>query len=133
MKKWITMVLAVVLVGMLALPALAVQVQPRWTESARIGGNFDISASGTASFKVNTQADGANKIVMSVKLQKDTGSGWKNVKTWSATSNSRAVSKSGSQVVKKGAEYQLVISSDVYVGGSLVETAEEVFSYGYFG
>lgn len=120
-----------VLLLLVATVVSAAAVTPRWSELQYVTANLDIASSGRAEFSASARSLDADRLEMTVTLEKDDGSGWEEVKSWSAE-GSYVVSKSGSCYVAEGAEYRLVIAVDVYVDGEYVETGEETFDYGWY-
>lgn len=134
MKKWIAVLLSGVFIlsfASFAAASEAKMAEPRWEALSSLVISAEQS-SGTVDYSVRVIARSADRLSLTVRLQKDTGSGWTNVKTWTVDKNANAVSKSGSWPVPQGAEYRIKASVDVYAGGRYIETGEETYDLGYY-
>lgn len=113
------------------------QMDPRWSHFTTVVGDLDITSSGKA--RVLTTVSANRSIVDQVKvtcnLQKLEGGTWKNIKTWSETSDPKTphvVVIEKNYYVEKGYSYRIEVKSKAYQGGVLQESITSTFDYGYF-
>ena len=128
MKKVVTLLLTIVLVlGIMAPAAFAFAendaVQPRYFRISTFDIAFDISSSGKSScYSKIVTYESTDTIDLTIELQRDGGSGWSTIKTWTGEDTGR-ISLDKVWYVTSGYEYRLRITAEVYdTNGKLLET-----------
>lgn len=128
MKKVVTLLLTIVLVfGIMAPAAFAVaendSVQPRYLRIRSFDIAFDISSSGKSScYSKIVTYESTDTIDLTIELQRDGGSGWSTIKTWTGEDTGR-ISLDKVWYVTSGYEYRLRITAEIYdTNGKLLET-----------
>lgn len=112
----------------LAAPDISVYTngpEARWNYLTVIQGSLDIN-DGIAHINTRAAADGSgvNKMKVTVDLQRISSNGSvKTIKTWTTTKSSFIASLTKDWAVDENYLYQIVITADAYIDGSLVETA----------
>lgn len=126
MKRFICLILALLLLVPCAVPAMAVEtesvVTPRYNYIARIYSGLQIGTLGLSACQANCYAENGDSVVLTAKLQQYNGSTWTTLKTWSATGEDFAT-LSKNYAVPKGYTYRLSASCSVYsASGVLLES-----------
>lgn len=110
-------------------------VQPMWLYITQIDGTIDISTGGYAKVKAEGQANSkeVTRVTLMASLQQNVGGTWKEVKSWTASSNGTYVSLSEKVwPVAHGYSYRVVISTKAYNDNALLEQRSYTANYGYF-
>lgn len=107
------------------MPVYNVGITPRWSYLNVIQGSLEVK-DGTAYINTRASADGTdvNKMKVTVNLQRVSSNGSvKTIKTWTTTKSSFIASLTKEWAVDTSYSYQIVITADAYIDGTLVETA----------
>ena len=115
--------------------AQANEMQPLWTYVTKVNGTLDISNTGMAKVTAKGGADskGVTKITVSASLQQLIGGTWKELKSWTSSSDGTSVSLSEkSWSVAHGYSYRVVASVKAYTGTALLEQGSSIQNFGYF-
>lgn len=137
MKKVLSVILAVTLIIILAVPCFAATasengMSPRYTYIKLLTANLTINeSSGISTSKATCYSLSGYTVEIECKLQQQTGSGWTTLKTWTATGNGYAnINKDWA--VSSGHTYQVYITYRIRnTAGSLLESTSTTKSYVY--
>ena len=126
MKRLLCLILALMLVMLSVTPALAMEsesaIMPRYSYIAQMYSGLQIGKLGLSACHASCYAEGADSVVLTVRLQQYNGSSWTTVKTWTATGTDIA-SISKNYAVPSGYTYCLRANCTVYnASGTLLET-----------
>lgn len=126
MKRFLCVLLAVVVVATLAAPALAAanepSVSPRYTYIQYISAGLNIDETfGLTDCTAGCTVYGGNSIILTCSLQQYNGSYWTTIKSWTSTTKpSAAIAKNYG--VYSGYVYRVKASCSVYdASGKLLE------------
>lgn len=113
------------------------QMDPRWSHFTTVVGDLDITSSGKATVIATVSANRSkvDQVKVTCNLQKLEGGTWKNIKTWSETSDPKTphvVALEKTYYVAEGYSYRIEVKSKAYQGGVLQESITSTFDYGYF-
>lgn len=111
------------------------EVQPLWTYVTKVGATIDISDAGVAKVKATGEANtkGVTKTTITASLQQMKDGKWKEVKSWTVSSNSMSASlPEKSWAVNHGYSYRVVATAKAYKGTTLLEQGSHTQNYGYF-
>ena len=130
-EKTISISLIVLLLALLALPAYAAETEPqsdiglKFTHIWSMGASLNITSTGKAECEgfVNASSD-EYTAVLTVTLQKSTGSGWTNLKSWEGSGSGHSgLIVGGNYFVGRGT-YRVCVTANIYSSsGALLETA----------
>lgn len=134
-SKMKSAVSVIVVFTLLVVSASAAVIQPRWTYIASIVSSLDISDSGYATLYGGGSAPSpnVNKVKVIVELQQFKDFGWHTLNTWTATGSGWSV-RTSTKIwpVAHGYSYRLHVTFEAYNGNSLLESATQDYSYGFF-
>ncbi len=134
MKKRVSILLCGFLISMLfCLTAFGAEEGVfRWSLIDEISGSLEISNNAVATATAFSKCDEADSMTITASLQQYKNGKWNEIKQWVKSKDSISVSTGGDWAVSRGYQYQLVITSKVYIDNRLAETGSKTISYGYF-
>ncbi len=137
MRKILSVILAVLMVTVLAVPAFAAMpntpvLSPQYTYIRTLSANLTIDEDvGVATCTATCYSESGYTVEITCKLQQYNGSTWVTMKTWTA-SGSRYASINKDWAVFSGYTYRVYVTYFVRnAAGSIVETTTSTRSYVY--
>ncbi len=134
LKSRFLLVLAMIITILSSVTAFAGNgIVPRWDYLMMITGHMDVTSynSATVSVAVDSDAIDVDELRVTVNLQQFNG-GWKNYKTWTETIKDSAAMFDKKAAIPKGYSYQIEVTAKAYKNGKFLESATEVFDYGFY-
>lgn len=134
MKRIVLFILTVLLACPIAIHSYAAmpeEVEPLYNEINSLYANLDISSLGVATCTGRITAKQLDSVKVIVRLQQDTGTSWKTLKSWSSSGTATAYA-SGSYAVYKGYTYRVSVSGYVYdTDDTILETDTLTYEVDY--
>ena len=108
-------------------------IVPHWDYLVMISADMEVNNynSATVSVDVYSDSNDVDELRITVKLQQFDG-GWSNYKTWTETIKDSSAMFDKKAAIPKGYSYQIVVTAKAYKNGKFLESATEVFDYGFY-
>ncbi len=108
-------------------------IAPHWDYLMMMSADMQVTSynSATVSVEVDSDARDVDELKVTVKLQQFDG-GWTNYKTWTETIKDSAAMFKKKTTIPKGYSYQIELTVSTYKNGKFLESATEVFDYGFY-
>lgn len=108
-------------------------IVPHWDYLVMISADMEVNNynSATVSVDVYSDSNDVDELRITVKLQQFDG-GWSNYKTWTETIKDSSAMFDKKAAIPKGYSYQIEVTAKAYKNGKFLESATEVFDYGFY-
>lgn len=108
-------------------------IAPHWDYLMMMTADMDVTSYNAATVYAEVDSDSrdVDTLKVTVKLQQFDG-GWNNYKTWTETINNNFASVEKKTAIPKGYSYQIEVTAKAYKNGKFLESATEVFDYGFY-
>lgn len=134
LKTQILLMLAIVITILFSVTAFAGNgISPHWDYLMMISADMEVTSYNSATVSVDVDSDSrdVDELRVTVKLQQFDG-GWKNYKTWTETVKDSLAMFDKKTAIPKGYSYQIEVTAKAYKNGKFLESATEVFDYGFY-
>lgn len=108
-------------------------IAPHWDYLMMMSADMQVTSynSATVSVEVDSDDRDVDELRITVNLQQFNG-GWKNYETWTKTVKDSAAMFKKYTAIPKGYSYQIEVTVKAYKNGKFLESATEVFDYGFY-
>ncbi len=134
LKSQILLMMAIVMVILSSISAFANDgIAPHWSYLWMISADMNVTSYNAATVHVEASADPteADELKVTIKLQQFDGD-WKNYKTWTEDVKDDFATIKKQTAIPKGYSYQIEVTVKAYKNGKFLESATEVFDYGFY-
>lgn len=134
LKSQVLLMMAIVITILFSITAFADSgIAPHWDYLVMISADMEVNSYNSATISVDADSDGedVDEMRITVNLQQFDG-GWQNYKTWTQTVKSSAAMITKKAAIPKGYSYQIEVTVKAYKNGKFLESATEVFDYGFY-
>lgn len=134
LKSQFLLALAILVTVFVSLTAFANDgISPHWSYLSMISADMEVNSynSATVSVEADSVASDVDELRITVNLQQFNG-GWKNYETWTKTVKDSAAMFKKYTAIPKGYSYQIEVTVKAYKNGKFLESATEVFDYGFY-
>ena len=134
MRKFISILLAVCLLMVAALPAVAAEgssaVNPRYSHIGSLDGGVSVNSSGTATcFAQADSKSTACKVQLNMQLQGFTGTNWSLCKSWSTIATGVASLSKTAATSSDFTDYRIQITCKIYDSSYTLLESVTVYKY----
>lgn len=108
-------------------------IAPRWDYLMMMSADMDVTSYNAATVHAEVSSDSrdVDELKVTIKLQQFDG-GWKDYKTWTVNVDDNFATIKKQTAIPKGYSYQIELTAKAYKNGKFLESATEVFDYGFY-
>ena len=108
-------------------------IAPRWDYLMMMSADMKVTTynAATVHAEVDSDALDVDELKVTIKLQQFDG-GWKDYKTWTVNVDDSFATIKKQTAIPKGYSYQIELTAKAYKNGKFLESATEVFDYGFY-
>lgn len=134
LKSWFLLILAMIIMILSSITTFARNgIAPRWDYLMMMSADMDVTSYNAATVHAEVSSDSrdVDELKVTIKIQQFDG-GWKDYKTWTVNVDDNFATIKKQTAIPKGYSYQIELTAKAYKNGKFLESATEVFDYGFY-
>lgn len=134
LKSWFLLILAMIIMILSSITAFARNgIVPRWDYLMMMSADMDVTSYNAATVHAEVSSDSrdVDELKVTITIQQFDG-GWKDYKTWTVNVDDNFATIKKQTAIPKGYSYQIELTAKAYKNGKFLESATEIFDYGFY-